>query len=220
MLEVFVPSFLCVWNQMPWRNLQIKMFLWDFFTYFFDDSTSLMIQLLWWFNFFDDFFTYFFDDSTSLMIQFLWWFFHIFLWWFNFFDDSTSLMIFSHISLMIQFLWWFNFFDDFFTYFFDDSSSLMIFSHISLMIQLRMWEILDQFLPELFKIFSQEFSNLLVRGKWLVVLFYVIQVIYCWIKFQTIQFSISIVFVYKQLNVKTVLFQAIQFSISTQFSFI
>ena len=35
---------------------------------------------------------------------------------------------------------------------------------------------------------------------------------------QTIQFSISIVFVYIQLNVKTVLFQAIQISISTQFS--
>ena len=44
-------------------------------------------------------------------------------------------------------------------------------------------------------------------------------------KFQTIQFSISIVFVYIQLNietiqlnVKTVLFQTIQFSLSTQFS--
>ena len=35
------------------------------------------------------------------------------------------------------------------------------------------------------------------------------------IKFQTIQFSIRIVFIYKQLNVKTVLYQAIQFSIST-----
>ena len=35
---------------------------------------------------------------------------------------------------------------------------------------------------------------------------------------QTIQFSISIVFVHTQLNVKTVLFQAIQFNISTQFS--
>ena len=33
-----------------------------------------------------------------------------------------------------------------------------------------------------------------------------------------IQFSISIVFVYKQLNVKTVLFQTVQFSMSTQFS--
>ena len=43
------------------------------------------------------------------------------------------------------------------------------------------------------------------------------EVIYCQIKFQTIQFSISIIFVYKQLNVKTVLFQAIQFSMSTQF---
>ena len=37
------------------------------------------------------------------------------------------------------------------------------------------------------------------------------------LKFQTIQFSLSIVFVYKQLNVKIVLFQTIQFSISTQF---
>ena len=35
--------------------------------------------------------------------------------------------------------------------------------------------------------------------------------------FQTIQFSISIDFVYTQLNVKTILFQTIQFSISTQF---
>ena len=32
---------------------------------------------------------------------------------------------------------------------------------------------------------------------------------------QTIQFSISIVFVHKQLNVKTVPFQTIQFCIST-----
>ena len=35
---------------------------------------------------------------------------------------------------------------------------------------------------------------------------------------QTIQFSISIVFVHTQLNVNTVLFQTIQFNISTQFS--
>ena len=33
-------------------------------------------------------------------------------------------------------------------------------------------------------------------------------------KFQTIQFSVSIILVYKQLNVKTILFQTIQFSIS------
>ena len=44
------------------------------------------------------------------------------------------------------------------------------------------------------------------------------RVIYSRIKFQTIQFGMSIVFVYKQLKVKTVLFQIIQFSISTQFS--
>ena len=43
------------------------------------------------------------------------------------------------------------------------------------------------------------------------------RVIQCWIRFQTIQFSISIVFVYKQVNVKTVLFQTIQFSISIVF---
>ena len=36
--------------------------------------------------------------------------------------------------------------------------------------------------------------------------------------FQPIQFSISIVFLFTKLNVKTVLFQAIQFSINTQFS--
>ena len=36
--------------------------------------------------------------------------------------------------------------------------------------------------------------------------------------FKLIQFSISIDFVYTQLNVKTVLFQKIQFSISMQFS--
>ena len=35
---------------------------------------------------------------------------------------------------------------------------------------------------------------------------------------QIIQFSISLVFVHTQLNVKTVLFQTIQFCISTQFS--
>ena len=33
---------------------------------------------------------------------------------------------------------------------------------------------------------------------------------------QRIQFSISIVFVYTQLNIETVLFQAIQFSVNTQ----
>ena len=38
------------------------------------------------------------------------------------------------------------------------------------------------------------------------------------IKFQAIQFSISIDFVYKQLNVKTVIFQTIQFYMSTKFS--
>ena len=37
--------------------------------------------------------------------------------------------------------------------------------------------------------------------------------------FQTIQFSISIVFVYTQLNVKRVLFQTIQFNIQKQFHF-
>ena len=34
-----------------------------------------------------------------------------------------------------------------------------------------------------------------------------------WLKFPTIQFSISIVFVYTWLNVKTALFQTIQFSL-------
>ena len=56
---------------------------------------------------------------------------------------------------------------------------------------------------------------------WLVVLFYGTSTLFrsfnAEFKFQTIQF-ISIVFVYKQLNVKTVLLQAIQFSISTHFS--
>ena len=37
------------------------------------------------------------------------------------------------------------------------------------------------------------------------------------IKFQTIQLSMSIIFVYKQLNVKTILFQTVWFSISKQF---
>ena len=36
---------------------------------------------------------------------------------------------------------------------------------------------------------------------------------------QTIQFSISIVFVHTHLNVKEVLFQTIHFSISTQFKY-
>ena len=36
---------------------------------------------------------------------------------------------------------------------------------------------------------------------------------------QRIQFSISIVFVYEQLNVKIVLFQTIQFSINLQFKY-
>ena len=34
---------------------------------------------------------------------------------------------------------------------------------------------------------------------------------------QTIQFSISIIFIYTQLNVKTVLFKVIQFSINIHF---
>ena len=62
----------------------------------------------------------------------------------------------------------------------------------------------------------------------LVVLFYgvstLFRVIQRRIKFQTIQFSISIVFACKQLNVKTVqsnikavLFRTIQFNLSTQF---
>ena len=40
------------------------------------------------------------------------------------------------------------------------------------------------------------------------------------VQFQPFQFSISIIFVYSQVNIKTVLSQAIQFSITTQFSFI
>ena len=45
----------------------------------------------------------------------------------------------------------------------------------------------------------------------------IFQVIFRWIKFWTIQFSINVVFVYKQLIVKTVLLQTIQFCINTQF---
>ena len=58
------------------------------------------------------------------------------------------------------------------------------------------------------------------------------RVIWCWIKFRTVKIGLSIVFVYKQLNVKTVQlnvktvqlnvktvqFQTINFSISTQLS--
>ena len=57
---------------------------------------------------------------------------------------------------------------------------------------------------------------------WLVVLFYGVLNLFrsfnAELNFKHIQFSISIVLVYKQLNVKTLLFQATQFSISTQFS--
>ena len=56
---------------------------------------------------------------------------------------------------------------------------------------------------------------------WSVVLFYSVltlfRVIQRRIKSQTIQFSISVVFVYKRLNVKTVLFQTNHFGISIQF---
>ena len=41
----------------------------------------------------------------------------------------------------------------------------------------------------------------------------------CVCVFETIQFSISILFGYTRLNVKTVLFQTIQFSIQKQFYF-
>ena len=62
---------------------------------------------------------------------------------------------------------------------------------------------------------------------WLVVLFYGISTLFGsfnaelsqFDKFQTIQFSISIVFLYIQLNAKTVLFQKIQFTIQKQFNF-
>ena len=57
---------------------------------------------------------------------------------------------------------------------------------------------------------------------WLVVLFYGISTLSgtlnAELNYQKIQSSISIVFVYKQLNVKIILFQTIQFSISTQLS--
>ena len=54
----------------------------------------------------------------------------------------------------------------------------------------------------------------------LTVLFQTIQVNICsqTVLIQPIQFTISIDFVYTQLNVKTVPFQTIQFSISTQIS--
>ena len=39
MLEVFAPSFLCVKNQMPWRNLDTKVLPQDFL-HFFNDSTN------------------------------------------------------------------------------------------------------------------------------------------------------------------------------------
>ena len=68
-------------------------------------------------------------------------------------------------------------------------------------------------------------SKVSFKISWLVVLFYGATNTWChlkriksfWEKFQTIQFSINTVFVYSQLNVKTVLFQTIQYSISTHF---
>ena len=61
---------------------------------------------------------------------------------------------------------------------------------------------------------------LFIRVGWLVGFWHIntFQVIQHQIKVQTIQFIISIVFVFKQLNAKIVLFQTIQFSISTLFS--
>ena len=57
---------------------------------------------------------------------------------------------------------------------------------------------------------------------WLVVLFYGVSTLFgsfnAELNFKKIQFSISIVFVCKQLNVKTVLFQTVQFTIHTEFS--
>ena len=70
----------------------------------------------------------------------------------------------------------------------------------------------------------------MIINRWLVGCFVLQRInpfrfIYCRIKFQTVQSNISIVFVYKQLNsktvklnVKTILFQIIPFSISKLFS--
>ena len=58
---------------------------------------------------------------------------------------------------------------------------------------------------------------------WLIVLFYSVSTLFGsfqrWIKLQTIQFSINIVFVHTQLNVQTILFETDQFWISTEFQY-
>ena len=40
MQEVFASSFLCVWNQMSWTNLETKVLLQDFFMYSYDVTKS------------------------------------------------------------------------------------------------------------------------------------------------------------------------------------
>ena len=45
MQVVFAPSFLCVWNQMPWKNLWMVVLPWNFFLYFLDDLNDC--QNLW-----------------------------------------------------------------------------------------------------------------------------------------------------------------------------
>ena len=45
-LEVFAPSFLCVWNQMPWRNLQMIV-LYELLRYF----DGLLESMMLWIDF-------------------------------------------------------------------------------------------------------------------------------------------------------------------------
>ena len=67
-LEVFAPSSLCVWSQMPWRNLQTSVwplgFLYKFFLWFDRLSESLML----WIGFSENHF-----DSLKEFFQFVVW---------------------------------------------------------------------------------------------------------------------------------------------------
>ena len=67
-LEVFAPSSLCVWSQMPWRNLQIRVLLWGFLNEFLLRFNKLSESVMLWNGLFESHF-----DSSSEFSQFLVW---------------------------------------------------------------------------------------------------------------------------------------------------
>ena len=105
-LDVSAPSFLCVWSQMIWRSLQIRVlpqgFLHELLRFNYHDSHSNSCWVVVTYkhkNFSNIFISLFLFISSSFFLFFIPFFFFLFLFFSSFLKNISTIFCFFHLLI-------------------------------------------------------------------------------------------------------------------------